>query len=273
MNNMWQYSHTGFQVLQIPTLRDNYTYMVLPDDLPSAWVIDPADAGLVVQSCQLKKRWINHIWNTHHHWDHTDGNDVLREKYDCVVHAAKIERLRIPSMTHELSDHESWNIDGLTIEVLAVPGHTDGHLAFLVGNALFCGDALFSAGCGRLFEGTPAQMLGSLQRLMSLPDATLVYCAHEYTLMNLQFARAVADSLADRTYHRHCLKRQSVVTAMRHDGQPSVPVLLKEERLFNPFLQVWHERFCANYAQIHGTGHSPLAVFTHMRQWRNNFLC
>ncbi len=272
MNKTWQYKHQQCKVLQLATLKDNYTYMVLPDGVDSAWVIDPADAATVIAGCTPIQRTVTHIWNTHHHWDHTDGNAALQKKYGCSIHAASCEQTRIPTMTNGLSDYDQFNIDGLAVNVLAVAGHTDGHLAFLIGDALFCGDVLFSAGCGRLFEGTPAQMLASLQRLNALPDTTMVYCAHEYTAMNLQFALAVADSLGDDGYRQHCFMRQQGVETMRRDGQPSIPVLLAEERLFNPFLQVWHDAFLAKYAVVHATACSPLAVFTHMREWRNHFI-
>jgi len=272
MSKTWQHQHAGFQVLQLATLKDNYTYMVLPECVDSAWVIDPADAATVITACKSKQRTVKHIWNTHHHWDHTDGNTALQKKYGCSIHAAECEKTRIPTMTHGLSDHDQLTIDGLTVDVLAVAGHTDGHLAFLVGNALFCGDVLFSAGCGRLFEGTPAQMLASLQRLSVLPDDTMVYCAHEYTAMNLQFALAVADSLPDHGYQAHCLTRQQAVLTMRANGQATIPVALAAERWFNPFLQVWEDSFQKNYAAVHATACSPLAVFTHMRQWRNDFV-
>jgi hydroxyacylglutathione hydrolase len=270
--SIFTHSHDGFIVLQLPVLRDNYIYMVLPSGQSSAWVIDPADAATVIQTCRDTQRSLSHIWNTHHHWDHTDGNSALVERYDCAVYAAASEATRIPQITHALHDHDECTFHGLTVNVLAVPGHTDGHLAFVVGDALFCGDVLFSAGCGRLFEGTPAQMLHSLQRLMALGDNINIYCAHEYTAMNIEFALAVADSLHDDGYLQHCLARQLAVTTMRHQQHPSVPLRMAEERLFNPFLQVWNHAFSHSYANIHGTENTPLAVFTHLRQWRNNFV-
>ncbi len=263
------YQHHGFTLWQLPVLRDNYIYVLFPEASHTAWAIDPALAPAVRRHCQQHQRPLAHIWNTHHHWDHTDGNSQLAEYYGCEVWAAASDAQRTPAVTQLLQDGDHRCIDGLNIEVLHLPGHTDGHLAFCIGHALFCGDVLFSAGCGRIFEGTHAQMLHSLARLHALDDAFSVYCAHEYTEMNLIFALKVADTLNDETWRQACRQRWHQVQQLRADKKPSVPSTLAEEKRSNPFLQVWREDFQRSYAQAHGCACDALAVFTHLREWRN----
>ncbi|MDQ6979271.1 MAG: hydroxyacylglutathione hydrolase [Mariprofundaceae bacterium] len=266
------YQHQGFEVLQLPVLRDNYTYVVLPNDSDRAWVIDPADASAVITCCTAHERSVSHVWNTHHHWDHTDGNEGLIRHYHCAVLAAASEQARIDGISHGLRDHEVVALDGLSVQVLAVPGHTDGHLAFVMDDAIFCGDVLFSAGCGRVFEGTMEQMWQSLQRLAALPVGHRVYCAHEYTLMNLDFACTVADTLPDEDYRQRCHQRRDMVHQWRQEGRPSVPSTVADERAVNPFLQPLWREFVVAYAIRWGCNPFAMDVFTHLRAWRNRFV-
>jgi|UPI0003764974 hydroxyacylglutathione hydrolase len=266
------YPHQGFEVWQLPVLRDNYTYIIAPAGTDGAWVIDPADASAVIACCTAQQRTVTHVWNTHHHWDHTDGNEGLKRRYNCALLAAASEHARIAGMTQPLDDHETVVIDGLSVQVLTVLGHTDGHLAFVLGDAVFCGDVLFSAGCGRVFEGTMAQMWQSLQRLAALPAHYRMYCAHEYTLMNLDFACAVADSLPDEDYRQRCWQRRDTVRQWRQEDRPSVPSSIADERAINPFLQPLSDDFVAAYAKRYDCAPLAEAVFAHMREWRNHFV-
>jgi len=269
---MESYQHQGFELLQLPMLRDNYTYVILPDHTDSAWVIDPADASAVIACCTARNRTVTHVWNTHHHWDHTDGNEGLRQHYDCAVLAAACQYERITGMSRGLQDNETVELDGLSVQVMEVPGHSEGHLAFVLDNAIFCGDVLFSAGCGRLFEGTMAELWQSLQRLVAFPEQHRLYCGHEYTLMNLDFACTVADSLPDEAYRQRCYNRRDKVRHWRQKDRPSVPSVVADELAVNPFLQPLSHAFVAAYAAQWGCEPLAEAVFTHMRKWRNIFV-
>lgn len=200
---------------------------------------------------------------THHHADHQGGIAALVERWQPTVFAPGSES--ITGCSQPLSGDERIEVLGESVDVIAVPGHTLGHLAYSLPGALFCGDTLFGAGCGRLFEGSPAQMAASLNRLAALPDETLIYCAHEYTETNLRFARAVEPD------NPAILERQARVAALRAAGQSSVPSTLAEEKASNPFLR------CAEPAVIeagvlHGAaGQAPVEVFTAIRGWRNSF--
>lgn len=265
-------SHSGFDILQLPVLRDNFIYLLLPDGVQSAWVVDPADSAAVVQACNKYGRNPSHIFNTHHHWDHTDGNNALVSRFHCDVLA--MAGGKAPCLTHGLHHGDNKQLNGLNIQVIAVPGHTDDHLAFVVDDALFCGDALFSAGCGRIFEGTATQMHHSLQLLAALPASTRVYCAHEYTGINLEFALHLASSLGKEgeDYRQHCQKRKCEVIQLSQQDTPSVPSTMAEEHQSNPFLQTMNATFNQLYSSQHGTANTALAVFSHMRNWRNDFV-
>lgn len=229
----------------------------------AAIVVDPGDAAPVIARLEADRLDLRAILITHHHADHQGGVAALSQRYRAAVYAPAAES--ITGTTHPLHGGERLELLGESIDVLAVPGHTLGHLAYRTGSALFCGDTLFGAGCGRLFEGTPAQMADSLARIASLPDDTLIHCAHEYTEMNLRFASTVEpDNPAIR-------QRVSKVAALRAAGRPSVPSTLAEERATNPFLR------CAEPAVRHALGEAvqvgagEVEVFAALRAWRNSF--
>jgi hydroxyacylglutathione hydrolase len=188
---MWSYQHAGFIVHQLPALRDNYIYLIEAHTSDALIAVDPAEAVAVRRACKKLDKPLTHILNTHHHWDHTDGNLALKKDFACLIIGSAADAARIPSIDIHVSEESPPQIAGLDIAVLDVPGHTIGHIAYVAGGALFCGDTLFGAGCGRLFEGAPEQMWRSLQRLAALDSDTRVYCAHEYTLANLEFAAAL----------------------------------------------------------------------------------
>lgn len=245
----------------IPAFKDNYIWLLTTPDGRAA-VVDPGDAGPVRERLAHDGLRLEAILLTHHHADHTDGVASLATG-DVAVHASEIES--ITGCTHPLRGGERFRLFGEEIEVLSVPGHTRGHLAYRLGKALFCGDTLFTAGCGRLFEGTPAQMYDSLQRIAQLPDDTLIYCAHEYTTLNLPFASLVEPGNAALR------ERVASVAARRARGEPTVPSTLAEEKATNPFLRCTVPEVVAS-AVAHGAADStPLAVFTELRAWRNVF--
>ncbi len=216
-----------FSISFIPAFKDNYIWLLTRGR--RAAVVDPGDAAPVLARLEAEGLTLESILITHHHADHQGGVAALVDRWQPAVFAPASES--ITGCNHPLSGGERIGILGETVDVMAVPGHTLGHLAYYAPGALFCGDTLFGAGCGRLFEGTAAQMSASLDALAALPDETRVYCAHEYTEMNLRFALAVEpDNPALR-------QRVVRVAGLRAAGLPSVPSTLGEEKATNPFLR------------------------------------
>jgi hydroxyacylglutathione hydrolase len=250
-----------FDITAIPAFKDNYIWLLQRGD--QAFVVDPGDAGPVIRHLEQAGLSLAGILITHHHADHQGGVAALLERYRPLVYAPEIES--ITGRTHPLNGGESIDVLGQEVAVLAVPGHTLGHLAYRAGDALFCGDTLFGAGCGRLFEGTPAQMADSLGRIATLPDETRIFCAHEYTEMNLRFALAVEP---DNPAIHH---RVAAVAAKRALGQPSVPSTLAEERATNPFLRCEVPSVIAAARAHAAVDDQKVAVFAAIRAWRNVF--
>jgi len=262
---MWSYQHAGFSVHQLPVLRDNYIYLIESQASNALIAVDPAEAAPVQQACQALGKPLTHIFNTHHHWDHTDGNLALKKDFACLIIGAAHDAERIPGIDIAVSDVSPPTVSGLNITVLDVPGHTIGHIAYLLGDALFCGDTLFGAGCGRLFEGSPEQMWHSLSKLAALAGNTNVYCAHEYTLPNLKFAKAMdADNptLAERIMRDKKRRKQR---------QPTIPSSIAMEVATNPFLRPLDAGFCQSYAAAQHIHADPLAVFTDIRRRKDGW--
>jgi hydroxyacylglutathione hydrolase len=251
------------RVLQLPALRDNYIYLLHNPDTATAAVVDPAVAEPVLEKLAELGAELVAIFNTHHHHDHVGGNRQLLERYPRArVYGSQVDRGRIPGQTVELKAGEIVEFAGRQATVLFVPGHTRGHIAYYFPESgdLFCGDTLFAGGCGRLFEGTPEQMLGSLDQLRQLPEATRVWCAHEYTLNNLRFALTVDGDNPDLQ------ARYQQVAALRQTGSPTVPSTMGEERRTNPFLR-WDQP-----ALQAATGlQDPVRVFARLRGMKDQF--
>lgn len=256
------------KLLPLPAFSDNYIWMV--HDGREALVVDPGDAAPVLQALRSLKLHLRTILVTHHHGDHTGGVAALREATSAQVHGPAREA--IPQPFAPMQDGDEVHTLGLRLSVIDVPGHTAGHIAYFcedIGGApaLFCGDTLFSGGCGRLFEGTPAQMHASLARLAALAPATQVCCAHEYTLSNLAFARAVEPENAELArYIDHC-------KALREAGQPTLPSTLATELAINPFLRTGVAAVIDG-ARAHDPNtdaNDPVAVLATLRQWKNDF--
>ncbi|MBB5203785.1 hydroxyacylglutathione hydrolase [Inhella inkyongensis] len=251
-------------LLPVPAFADNYIWLL--HDGRQALAVDPGEAAPLRNALQALGLQLAAILVTHHHADHVGGISELG--FAGPVYGPAGES--IAEVTHPLQQGDRLQLLGQTLEVLEVPGHTAGHIAYFVGGnepILFCGDTLFGAGCGRLFEGSPAQMLHSLDQLAALPDATRVCCAHEYTLSNLRFAQAIEpDNPALQA-------RQRQDEARRAAGQPTLPSRMDLERATNPFLRSREPGViqAAARAPQPAADTSPLAVFTALRAWKNQF--
>ena len=252
-------------LIALPAFADNYIWML--HDGARAVVVDPGDAAPVRAALDAQGLALAGILVTHHHPDHVGGIEDLRPRLQGPVYGPARER--IPGPYVALHDGASIDLLGLGFSVLDVPGHTAGHIAYLqTGTAaplLFCGDTLFSAGCGRLFEGTPAQMNDSLQKLAALPADTQVCCTHEYTLSNLRFAAAVEPGNSARAeYEQRCRAR-------REAGAPTLPSSIGLEKQINPFLRCDAPEVVAAASARGAASNDTVAVFTALREWKNQF--
>ncbi|KAL4273145.1 hypothetical protein GQ457_13G028040 [Hibiscus cannabinus] len=224
---------SSLQIELVPCLRDNYAYLLHDEDTGTVGVVDPSEAVPIINALSRKNRNLTYIMNTHHHHDHTGGNAELKARYGAKVIGSAIDKDRIPGIDIVLNDGDKWMFAGHEVQVLETPGHTQGHVSFYFPSsaAIFTGDTLFSLSCGKLFEGTPEQMLSSLQRIMSLPDDTNIYCGHEYTLSNSKFALSIdPKNEALKSYAAH-------VAQLRNKRLPTIPTTLKTEKTCNPFLR------------------------------------
>ena len=220
-------------ITTVPCLSDNYAFLVRADASGTAVVVDPGQAGPVVRALEEAGVGLGGILSTHHHWDHTGGNeDLLRHFGEVPVYAFGEDRRSVPGQTVELQDGQEFEAAGVVFRPLHVPGHTLGGLAYLCEDAVFTGDTLFVAGCGRLFEGTAAQMHSSLTgKLAALPDATRIFCGHEYTVTNLRFAEQVEPG--NEAVHRKLAR----AIGQRKQRQTTLPSTMGEEKQTNPFLR------------------------------------
>ena len=254
------------KLLPLPAFDDNYIWML--HDGSRALVVDPGDAEPVLATLQREGLQLQGILVTHHHADHTGGVDRLRDETGARVFGPANEQM--PEPLKRLSSGDAVQLLGLRFEVLDVPGHTAGHIAYfaeIAGAApvLFCGDTLFSGGCGRLFEGTPQQMRASLDQLSALPAATRVCCAHEYTLSNLKFAVEVEpDNLQLVAYQAQC-------EALRRQSLPTLPSTIETERQINPFLRSEQPTVIASARRFDADGVASHGSFATLRQWKNQY--
>jgi len=249
---------------QIPVLSDNYVYLVRDRATGKTAVVDPAVSEPVQQRLSALGWTLSHILNTHHHGDHVGGNLALKAATGCTIVGPRADRDRIPGIDMALGEGEVFRLGDSEARVYDVPGHTRGHIAywFADSEALFCGDTLFACGCGRMFEGTPAQMWASLSKLRALPEATRVYCAHEYTQSNIRFALSVDPG------NKALQERSRRVDALRAQSLPTVPSTIGEERATNPFLRADDPGLAV---QVGRPGGDPVAVFGATRKAKDVF--
>lgn len=254
----------ALEIDHVLCLKDNYVWLLREPKSGLVAVVDPSEAAPVKAKLDALGWRMTHILNTHHHFDHTGGNLELKQATGAIIVGPKADRDRIPGIDVALGEGETYRFGEETAQIFDIPGHTRGHIAFWFpeSDALFCGDTLFTLGCGRMFEGTPTQMWTSLSKLRGLPPATRVFCGHEYTQSNARFALAIDPD------NKALQSRAARVDAARAKGKPTVPATLSEERATNPFLRADDPAFAR--AQGLDTA-DPIKVFAAIRARKDKF--
>jgi hydroxyacylglutathione hydrolase len=235
----------GLQVERVPTLGDNYTYVIVCEDTGEAAIVDAPEAEPVLSRVEAIGAKVTQVLSTHHHFDHSAANPELAKRFDAPVFGHASDSGRLPGLTDGLEEGDTVSVGSQTARILHIPAHTTGHIAYVFddADAVFCGDTLFAAGCGRLFEGTPEMMYTALcEKLSTLPDAMRVFCGHEYTASNLAFAAHVEpenDAVREKIARVEQIRAKAA--ADWHDATPAemtIPSTLAEERATNPFMRV-----------------------------------
>jgi hydroxyacylglutathione hydrolase len=248
----------------IPAFSDNYVYLFKDPASEAVGIVDPGEARPVFAALDRLGWRPTHIFNTHHHADHIGGNGALKQRFGCTIVGPSKERHRIPDMDVTVGDEDTYRFGSQEVRVFETPGHTSGHISlwFPDASALFSGDTLFALGCGRLFEGTPAQMWNSLLKLRDLPADTRIFCGHEYTLSNARFAVTVdPDNPALK-------ERAADIAVLRDAGKPTIPTTLGVERATNPFLRADDPNIAA---AVGLAGADPVEVFAEIRRRKDKF--
>jgi len=251
-------------VTLLPLLTDNYAYLLRDRATGRTAVVDPSEGEPVIRELERRGLELDFVLNTHHHWDHVGGDQTLKERYGCPVVGPAYDRHRLSVLDQGLTEGDTFFLGEQEARVLHVPGHTTGHIAlwFPDGEAVFCGDTLFSLGCGRMFEGTPEQMWASLERLRALPAVTCVYCGHEYTEANARFALAVEPENIDLQ------AKAREVRERRATGLPTIPSTIGEERLTNPFFRPQSPEI---RRRLHLEEAQDVEIFAELRRLKDEF--
>lgn len=252
------------QIVTIPCLSDNYAFLIHDDTSGATALVDAPEPQPILKELKTRGWTLSHVMLTHHHWDHVDGLSEILSVHPAKVIGAKADAHRLPSLDLAISEGESFDFAGETVSILDVSGHTVGHIAFHFPGtaAVFTGDSLMAMGCGRLFEGSPAQMFDSLNKLAALPDETIVCSGHEYTASNCAFAASLGDNAPAVT------QRIADTTGMRAKGIATVPSNLGLEKRTNPFLRSADPALQKALAM---EGFAPVDVFTEVRKRKDNF--
>jgi hydroxyacylglutathione hydrolase len=255
-------------IVPIPVLQDNYSYLVIDESSGEAAIVDCAEPDPVLAEVERRGVRLTTILSTHHHWDHIGGNEALLAKLTLRVYGYAGDRDRIPGLTDGLNEGDEVRVGSLKGQAIFIPAHTSGHLAyyFPAEAVVFTGDTMFAGGCGRLFEGDAAQMMASLGKLGRLPDETKVYCGHEYTEKNLEFAATLEPS------NTALRQKLDTVRALRTKGKPTVPTSIGSEKATNPFLRVESPELQATLrGRFPDLPADPVAIFAKTRTLKDNF--
>ncbi len=253
-------------IAAIPVLTDNYSWAIHGIDATRIIIVDPGEAKPILNYLAKNNLKLDAILLTHHHWDHTGGVQSLLSHFpDIAIYGSKLDE--IPGITHFIKENEVIILENLSapIHILAIPGHTLGHIAFLYENALFCGDTLFSVGMGKIFEGTATQMYASIEKIKNLPPHTLIYCGHEYTLANIRFAQTLDPDNTKLSF------RKSEVEKLISKNLPSLPALLRTELEINPFLRCDKKPILSALKNKGYTGDHAIAALLFLRELKNKF--
>jgi hydroxyacylglutathione hydrolase len=256
------------RVVPVPVLQDNYSYLIIPEDEGIAAVVDCVEVEPVLAAAADLGVEVTAILSTHHHWDHVGGNEEIASRQNVRVYGNADDAERIPALTDGVREGDRLALGSLTAEILLIPAHTSGHIAYFFRDqkSVFTGDTLFVAGCGRLFEGDARQMMASLAKLDALAADTRVYCGHEYTVKNLEFAAGLEPK------HKAIQDKLIWSRARRREGMPTVPSTLASERETNPFLRVGSSELRDTVQdRCPGTSEDDASIFAAVRRLKDDF--
>lgn len=253
-----------FEILQFPCRQDNYGVILHDGDAGITISIDAPETEAIEDVLESRNLTLTHILTTHHHGDHVEGNKALKSKYGCQIFGPTDEAAKIPGLDASHGHGDSFDVGGHRVEVIGTPGHTLGQVAYYFPDqgVVFCADALFALGCGRIFEGTPEMMFTALNRLADLPDDTQVYAGHEYTLANAKFALSVDPDNED------LVSRAKEIELLRDNGKPTLPTTIALEKRTNPFLRASDAKI---RSLLEMENASDLDVFTEIRARKDRF--
>jgi len=254
----------NLEIYQFPCLSDNYGVLLRDADAGVVASIDAPDAAAVEAALKEKGWKLTHILVTHHHWDHTQGNEALKAATGCTIIGPRGEADKVPGIDTKVGEGDTFKFGSFDVEVAETPGHTSGHIIFHIpaAKAAFVGDTLFAMGCGRVIEGRMDQMWSGVEKVAKLPPETALYCGHEYTIANAEFAMSVEPG------NEALQKRVEVVKALRAAGKPTLPTTVAEELATNPFIRVKSSEIRASVGLPNG---SDAEVFEKVRIAKNNF--